>query len=612
LDQRARAIAGRLQAAGASGQRVLLVFPPGLDYIAAFFGCLYAEAVAVPVYPPRQNRNVERLRAIVYDAQPVIALTTQPILSQIGQYLDEAADMRALPWVATDSVESGWASQWKEPRVDGDTLAFLQYTSGSTAKPKGVMISHGNLLHNQQSIQEAFGQSERSVIVGWLPLFHDMGLIGNVLQPLYVGAQCILLSPMSFLQRPFRWLETISRYQGTTSGGPNFAYDFCVRKINEASREALDLSSWVIAFNGSERVRKETMDRFCAAFEPCGFRREAFFPCYGLAEATLFVSGGPAVGRPNVQSFRRTSLEQNSVAVQTTADRDVRNLVSCGDAARDQQIRIVDPELLKECSPDRVGEIWIAGPNTAQGYWNNPEATNQAFHAHLADTGEGPFLRTGDLGFVAGGQLFITGRLKDLIIIRGRNCYPEDIEQTVGQCDSNLRPGEGAAFSIDVSGDERLVIVHEVTKDAQRNNLATAVENIRRVVAEEYDLQLYAVVLIKPGSLLKTSSGKIQRQATKKAFQKGKLDALLRWELGVARADKATESFSAASFAVTAEWIAHKLAGLLGLTREQIDLSVSITRYGLDSLAAIELAHSIEENFGATIPVLTLIENISV
>ncbi|HET6854579.1 MAG TPA: AMP-binding protein, partial [Pyrinomonadaceae bacterium] len=610
LDQRACAIGARLQSAGASRQRVLLLFPPGLDYIAAFFGCLYAEAVAVPAYPPRQNRNLERLAAVIQDAQPVIVLTTQAILSQIERWLTENAALNMLQWLAVDSISDSWATQWKEPAVNGETLAFLQYTSGSTASPKGVMITHGNLLHNEEMIQRGFGQTEQSIIVGWLPLFHDMGLIGNVLQPLYVGAPCVLLSPMSFLQRPFRWLEAISKYRATTSGGPNFAYDFCVRKISPAQREALDLSSWTVAFNGAEPVRPETLDRFCAAFEPCGFQRRAFFPCYGLAEATLFVSGGPRETAPEVGAFKRSSLEQKDVAA--TNDQDGRRLVSCGTGSGEQQLRIVDPETLLECGPDRVGEIWISSASVAQGYWNNPGETRRIFQASLADTGDGPYLRTGDLGFIHSDQLFITGRLKDLIIIRGRNCYPEDIEHSVGVCDPSLRPGEGAVFSLDINGEERLIVVHEVSKDYRANDPATAIDNIRKVLAEEHDLQLYAVALIKPGTILKTSSGKIRRQAMKNAFAKGKLDIVLSWELAESSIEpEAAIAVPAAGYEAIKEWIAVKLASMLGLNRSQIDAGVSIARYGLDSLAALELAHSIEQNFDASLPVVTFMQDVT-
>jgi amino acid adenylation domain-containing protein len=588
---------------------VLLLFPPGLDYIAAFFGCLYANTIAVPAYPPRQNRNLDRLRKVVYDARPAIALTTQTVMSEIESGLGEYPDLKALRWIAADGLASHWSSEWRDLNPDPGTLAFLQYTSGSTANPKGVMVSHGNLLHNEELIQRAFDQSSASIIVGWLPLFHDMGLIGNVIQPLYAAAECVLFSPMSFLQRPFRWLEAISSYRATTSGGPNFAYDLCARKISPEDREKLDLSSWTVAFNGAEPIRRETLDRFCAVFEPCGFRREAFFPCYGLAEATLFVSGGPGHRKPVVQDFQRAALDQNLVNAASSDDRDVRSLVGCGHAP-EHEVLIVDPESHAACESGQVGEIWVASESVAQGYWNQVEESNRTFRAHL-DTDAGPYLRTGDLGFIDDGQLYITGRLKDLIIIRGRNCYPEDIEYTVGQCHRALRPGEGVVFSTEIEGEERLVVVHEVARDYRGDDLPKVVENVRRTVAEEHDLQFFHVALIQPGTLLRTSSGKIRRQAMKKVFLEGKLRVLYQWSYSQEQQIKAVET-AAIDLEATKEWIAVRVAALVGVSRVEIDCDAPVVRYGMDSLASMELAHSIEANFGAVIPVTTLLSDLSV
>src|SRR5215213_7252934 len=314
LDRRARAIGARLQSLSAKDQPVLLLYPPGLEYIAAFFGCLYAGAVAVPVYPPTSQRSLPRLWSIVKDACPRVALTTTSILSKLEQ-TSGSPELQTLQWLTTDDFDISIASEWRSERLLGKSLAFVQYTSGSTATPKGVMLTHDNLLQTQRMIQIAFEQTEQSIILGWLPLYHDMGLIGNVLQSMYCGAPCILMSPLSFLQRPARWLQAISCYGATTSGGPNFAYDLCVRKIGSQERANLDLRSWTVAFNGAEPIREGTIDRFCAAFEPCGFRREAFFPCYGLAEATLFVSGGPKSASPVIAKVKQAALEMNAVVV---------------------------------------------------------------------------------------------------------------------------------------------------------------------------------------------------------------------------------------------------------------------------------------------------------
>ncbi len=615
LDLRARAIGAWLQDAGMSGERVLLLYPPGLEYITAFFGCLYAGAVAVPAYPPRPNRGFDRLQAIIADARPAAALTTSVIMSQIQARMEHAPGLKAIFWGKTDTIGEGCAEGWREPNVGGQTLAFLQYTSGSTARPKGVMVNHRHLLHNERMIQQAFQQSEESIIVGWLPLFHDMGLIGNVLQPLYVGAKCILLSPLTFLQRPASWLETISRYRATTSGGPNFAYDLCVRKMKPEQCESLDLSSWSVAFNGAEPIHPETLERFADAFKPCGFRREAFYPCYGLAEATLFVSGGMKMSAPSVRIFQRKALEQNRVLAASVEDEDARPLVGCGHAWLEQEVRIVEPHSGIECTEGEIGEIWVAGASVASGYWNQTEETERTFHAHLSDTCEGPFLRTGDLGFVDDRELFITGRLKDLIIIRGRNHYPQDIELTVERTDAALRLGEGAAFSADIAGEERLVIVQEVVRNYQEHNLAGIVEAIRQAVSEDHELQAYAIVLIKPGTILKTSSGKIQRRAIKEAFLKGTLEVIFQWrvaEASEAGAEVEANETTPETLEEIREWMASKVASKLGIERAAIDITKPVTRYGLDSLAAIELVHLIEASLGASLPVASFLEDVSI
>jgi myxalamid-type polyketide synthase MxaB len=539
LDDKVRTIAGKLQNTVAAGDRALLLYPPGLDYIAAFFGCLFAGVVAVPTYPPRRNRPDSRLAAIINDAQATAVLTTTEILSDITQRLTHAPTLKNLHWISTDDLAYG--SVWKVPAVHSKTLAFLQYTSGSTGTPKGVMVTHAKLLYNQEMIKQAFGHTDKTTIVGWLPLFHDMGLIGNVLQPLYLGIPAILMSPMLFLQQPYRWLQAISRYKATTSGGPNFAYDLCVQKITPEQRAKLDLSSWENAFNSAEPIRADTLDRFATTFEPCGFVREAFYPCYGLAEATLFVSGG----------FKRAAPK---VTQQT--------IVGCGQTWLDQKIVIVEPETFRPCAEQKVGEIWVSGPNVAQGYWS--EDTEQTFQAYLA--GEGPFLRTGDLGFLKDGELFVTGRLKDIIIIRGRNYYPQDIEFTVENSYPILRQGCSAAFSVEVNGEERLVVVAEIErrfgprrrarrqewgttgrrsgsdrrqielvpsiepKRRQPLNVEEAVNTIRQAVSEQHEVSVYAVLLLRVATIPKTSSGKIQRHACREQFLTDSLNIVGKWQ----------------------------------------------------------------------------------
>jgi acyl-CoA synthetase (AMP-forming)/AMP-acid ligase II len=315
LDEKARAIAVQLKTMKATDQRALLLYPPGLEFIAGFFGCLYAEVVAVPVYPPRRNQRMTRLQGIVKDSQATLALTTKSLLTNIEQSFSEEPELVAIQSIATDNIASNIGLDWQTPMLCNNTLAFLQYTSGSTGTPKGVMVSHGNLLHNEEMIKKAFQHTEESIFVGWLPLFHDMGLIGNVLQPLYSGIPSYLLSPGEFIQRPLRWLKAISRYKATTSGGPNFAYDLCIDKITPEQRESLDLRSWEVAFNGSEPIRSTTLERFADTFAPCGFRKEAFYPCYGMAETTLLISGGLKTASPIVLQVEGAALEQNRVVV---------------------------------------------------------------------------------------------------------------------------------------------------------------------------------------------------------------------------------------------------------------------------------------------------------
>ena len=526
LDKRARAIAASLQSLGASGERALLLYRPGLEFIAAFLGCLSAGVVAVPAYPPRRNQKLSRLLAIVADARASVVLTTTSELGNLEGLLAQNSDLAAMRWLVTDKITSDQASDWQEPAVSSDTLAFLQYTSGSTGTPKGVMVSHGNLLHNERMVKIAYQHTEKTIFVGWLPLFHDMGLIGNVLQPLYLGIPCILMPPMAFLQKPVRWLQAISRYKATTSGGPNFAYERCVRKIKPEQLTGLDLSSWEVAFNGAEPVRAETLERFARYFAICGFRAQTFYPCYGMAETTLLVSGGLKTNLPVVYSVDGAALEQNRVVAARSED-GARKIVGCGQAWLDQKIAVADPKSLTSCPPGVVGEIWVSGPSVAQGYWNRQLETEVTFNAYLADTGEGPFLRTGDLGFLQDGELFVTGRIKDVVIFRGRNHYPQDIELTVEKSHPALRPGCGAAFAVEAEDEERLVVVQEVERGYLRKlDVNEVVGNICQALMAQHELPVDAAVLVKTGTIPKTSSGKIQRHACRAKFLDGKLQVL--------------------------------------------------------------------------------------
>ena len=529
LDGQARLIGAWLQQHEAVGQRVLLLYPPGIQFITAFFGCLYAGAVAVPAYPPRMNGKLTRFQTIAVDAGPTHILTNTASTARLKPQASELDGLKNLQWLDTDELLSGHGLQseglinsWRPPVIDDPTLAFIQYTSGSTGQPKGVMISHRNLLHNQRMIKTAFRNPEYGRVMGWLPLYHDMGLIGNVLHTLYTGSWCVLMSPVAFIQRPVRWLDAITRYKAQISGGPSFAYDLCIRKVTAEQRATLDLSSWRVAFNGAEPVRADVLKRFAEMFEPCGFRRDAFHPCYGLAEATLIVTGRPANGPPNTRTILSEPLEQRRLVRASVGQMSSRTFVGCGESLCGQQIKIVDPDTRRECAPDAIGEVWVCGDSVAQGYWNKPEQTAETFQARLAQGDEGPFLRTGDLGFMSDGELFLTGRLKDLIIINGRNHYPQDIERTIEQSYSGISPGCVAAFAVEIEGEEQLVTVQEIERANLRSLKAGDVEDaIREAVYLNHELELHAVVLLKPGSVPKTTSGKLQRRLCAKMFLAG-------------------------------------------------------------------------------------------
>lgn len=616
LDRRSRAIAAQLQALGLSKERALLLYLPGLDYLAAFFGCLYAGVVAVPAYPPRNQRNTPRIQAILADAQAKVALTTTAVLSQMQSLMAQKTEPDNLKWLATDNIPNGIEGTWQQPSLERETLAFLQYTSGSTGTPKGVMLSHGNLLHNAVTTYRCMEHSPNSKFVSWLPIYHDMGLIGGVLQPLYGGFPCIMMPPAAFLQRPYRWLSAISRYRGTTSGAPNFAYELCVQKITPEQRSTLDLSSWDVAFNGAEPIRQHSLEHFALTFAEYGFRPEAFYPCYGMAEATLMVSGSVKAELPVTKTVQKTALECNQVVDAAPNDRNCQPLVSCGRTLPEQQIVIANLETLTRCAPDKIGEVWVCGPSIGHGYWNRPEETEQTFCAYLKDTAEGPFLRTGDLGFLHNGELFITGRAKDLIIIRGRNLYPQDIELTAERSHSVLRAGCGAAFTIEVDDEERLVVVQEVEFRA-KPNVDEVTAAIRQAVVEEHEVQLYALVLIKAGNIPKTSSGKIQRRATKAEFLAGKLDVIgssfLENTHAVSNEDSLTREELLALEPEERQgrlefYLQRQMAQILKIAPSQLDLQQPLSSFGLDSLKVFELKNRIEVDLGVAISVADLFE----
>jgi myxalamid-type polyketide synthase MxaB len=637
LDQKAKALAAQLQLQMSPGDRALLLYPSGEEFIIAFFACLYAGVIAVPVYPPRRNQKLSRLRAITRDAQAKLALTTTSLLSTIEEKFSSDPELVTVPCLATNNIPDKQAENWQKPNLSLEDIAFLQYTSGSTGMPKGVMVSHKNLLHNEKLIASAFRHTTETIVLGWLPLFHDMGLIGNVLQPLYVGFPSVIMPPEAFIQKPLRWLQAISRYNATSSGGPNFAYELCASKIKPQERENLDLSCWDVAFTGAEPVRAATLEKFANTFADYGFKREAFYPCYGMAETTLFVSGGIKSQSPVIEAVDKLALLENNAVTINSQHPNAQLLVGCGHAWLSETIVIVNPESLTECRDGEIGEIWVSSDSVAQGYWNRPEQTAETFQAYLADTQVGPFLRTGDLGFLLAGELFITGRLKDLIIVQGRNHYPQDIEATVQQSNSALRKDYGAAFSIEIAGQERLVVVQEVERSYLRKlDYPVVIQQIISSVAEEHQLDVYAVALLKTASIPKTSSGKIQRIACRTAFLAGTLDVIGDWskipsqkkdfiklESDVNHLLEKLKTFSQLSessegntnqslFRIDEDieqWLIAKFAELKETTYENIDIRQNI---GFDSLVAAELNNLFNTNWGVEIPIDNFIEGVSV
>lgn len=632
LDRHARAIGASLQSIVEQGARALLIYPADLEFIQAFFGCLYGGVIAVPTYPPqtRARRSLEKLRTIIQDVQPTVILTTSSLTAAVESLFALAQEeLATTQLITTDTIALEQAETWQPPAITGDTLAFIQYTSGSTGLPKGVMLTHSNLLSNLSLIHDSFDVNANYRAVNWLPPYHDMGLIGTLLEAVFAGVPNTIMAPAAFLQRPIRWLQAIMNTGATVSGAPNFAYDLCVRRITPDQIATLDLSRWDLAFCGAETVRLETFERFAEAFAPTGFRRDAFFPCYGLAEATLMVTASRKGASLVTCALQAQELAQNRVVPVAVGAEGAHTIVSCGQPASGQNVVIVDPETLMPCPPDRVGEIWVSGPCIAQGYWQRPQETADTFQARLADSGEGPFLRTGDLGFLQDGELYVTGRLKDLIIIHGRNHYPQDIELTVERSHPGLRAGCGVAFSLDVDGEERLTIVQELERRYWKADLNEMVESIRQAVAEQHELQVYAIAFIKTGSIPKTSSGKLQRRASREKFLTHELELLGEWTLTLednwqlmspeeAPSDGRSirEELLATDVSerqrLLENYIREKIATSLKLSLSGMDVQQPLNSLGIDSLTAMELKGWIEAELGVEVPITLFLQEPSI
>ena len=528
LDASARNIAAALRGTLAAGDRVLLLYTDGLDFLLAFFGCLYAGIIPVPTYPPLRGKRLSVCANIAHKSGARAVLSTTEQAGPLRKALTNDALLSRLPLLTTDDCAEAVVT-FVVPAYSAQDAAFIQFTSGTTGHPKGVIVTHGNLVNNEQAVERAFEHDANTVLVGWLPLFHDMGLIGNVLQPLYLGRPAILMPPAAFLQRPVRWLNAISKYRATTSGAPNFAYELCAARVTAAQKAELDLSSWLVAFNGAEPLRVETLQRFTQAFAVSGFDHRAHYPCYGMAEATLFVAGGKR-GSQHVLAVNSAALEKHQVEVAEAGRKGSKQLVACGSPCLGNELRIVDPETCAELGSDQVGEIWLHGPSVTAGYWGEHDRTTETFRARLQPApSDRDWLRTGDLGFVHAGQLYVTGRLPDLIVLRGRNLYPHDIELTAECSHPHVAKGRVAAFGLHEGATESLVVLAEVDFAARAiAQPSVLVEAIRMAITEQHEIEPSDVCVLRPSTLAVTSSGKLRRRSNRELYRTAQLNLLSR------------------------------------------------------------------------------------
>lgn len=607
LDASARAIAAYLRRVAPAGGRALLLYPAGLDFICAFLGCLYAGVIAVPaplLGTLTVKNSLTRLQSIVDDAQASAVLAPGHIVAQLEAAVQELPALAAVPWLATDAAEARETLGDAGPmRVAPDALAYLQYTSGSTAAPKGVMITHANIAHQCDSTGHVIGYGRDSVNVTWLPHHHDYGLVNGLLQPLYTGGVCYLMSSTAFLKRPLRWLQAITRFGGTHAGAPNFAYELLAKKAAEGPLPSLDLNTWRAASCGAEPIRWETLTQFAEAFAPHGFRLDTFYPGFGMAETTLGATLRRPTDTPHFLTVDGEALGRGEVALSQAAD--ALKLVACGRVTRGMRVEIVAPQTATRSAVGQVGEIWIAGGSVAAGYWQRPQETEQTFRAFLADTHEGPFLRSGDLGFVWEGEIYIAGRIKDMIIIRGQNYYPQDIEWTVQRSHPKLRTDGGAAIAVHVDGSEQLVVVQEVERGFDpATDRGEALDAIRRAIAEQHGIAVHGIQLVKRGTVPKTSSGKLQRQATRAAYLAAEFEAVTDWRL---------EAEAEAATSAPADELEAQLLAMFRkvLKAPAVGMYDNFFARGGDSLGVVDLNLLVEEQFGQTDAVSAQVDNLT-
>jgi len=597
IDRVARSISQALSEKLSKGDRVLLLFPQGLQYVAALYGCFYGGFIAIPAYPPRRNRKMDRINSIIEDSGAAAGLVTEDVFKTIERNFSDDEMLKEMKWFKYENISSSLNPPELSKLPKPDDVAFIQYTSGSTGNPKGVMISHENIVYNSEFIRQSFGFDKNTIGMNWLPIFHDMGLVGGIFQAAYLGLINIGMPPVAFLKNPLNWLKAISKYKATTGGGPNFSYDYCIQKIKPEEVEGLDLSSIKNFYCGGEPVRKKTFKEFPKHFSSAKVRTNQMFAVYGMAETTLIVTGKDPASEPGYVRVNQEALSKNKLIFVSEEEKGI-DLVSNGRVWMETKVAIVNPETFEETDENTIGEVWIAGPTVAKGYWNKPEENKRTFNAFLSN-GKGPWLRSGDLGFIFKGELYITGRLKDLIIIRGVNYYPNDIEYSVQQSHEAFKPNSGAAFSIQKDGIEKLVVVQELERNYLRNvDFDTLLASIRKTIADEHELEVFSVVLIRTGSIPLTSSGKIQRRQTRYEYLTGKLNVIASWQM-----DETTQEADEASFSKPTEdnikaWLVQWIMKNQHFKKEEIDLNTPITSYGIDSLAAVTLEQEISSQFG--------------
>ncbi|CAH9058399.1 D-alanine--D-alanyl carrier protein ligase [Pseudoalteromonas holothuriae] len=612
LDKNARLIASHLKVHFRKGDRALLLYNSGFEFVEAFFACLYAGVVAVPAYPPKKNQNIDRLRSIIEDAGAAGALTTAKINEIARPLFESETSLKSLPIYITDLFSTEQSDQQASKEIDlkPNDLAFLQYTSGSTGSPKGVMVDHHNIINNEQMMKVAFGHNETTPIVSWLPHFHDMGLIFGILHPIYIGAPAVLMNPTYFLQKPFRWLKLLSDSKGITSSAPNFAYDLCVDTIKDKDLATLDLSNWRRALNGAEPVRASTLERFYQKFKSCGLKREALSPCYGMAETTLFATGGKLFEGAKVLHLDEQQIKKGNAVIKTPYRQgapfcelnDEQSgqsyyAVSCGVTWHDHNIAIVNPQNMQRLEDSKVGEIWVKGESVARGYWQQEQATEATFNAYI-DAKDGPYLRTGDLGFVCQNELYVTGRCKDVLIFRGKNYYPQDIELSVTESHSALDNNGGAAFSVITDkGEEGLVVVQQVKRTVIRKLDADAVFSaVTQAIVQNHGVTPFELLLIKPGRILKTSSGKIQRQENKQYYLNDSFEVIARSRTSVKTLQsKPKVTVNQGLEGAVLRALKDVVALELDTSTQSLDIDATFQSLGIDSMKAVRISGELME-----------------